>query len=68
MFKEQGVISSWTVLGLVQGASQGASEKSGILWTWEGPLGTPLGLVQWPSPLSKIHRKLGSLLCLCPLS
>ena len=26
--------------------SQGASEKSGILWIWERPLGTPLGLVQ----------------------
>ena len=31
----------------IQGASQGASEKSGILWSWDGPLGTPLGLVQW---------------------
>ena len=25
----------------------GASEKSGSLWSWEVPLGTPLGLVQW---------------------
>ena len=30
-----------------QEASQRASEKSGSLWSWEGPLGTPLGLVQW---------------------
>ena len=29
------------------GSSPGASEKSGVLWSWEGPLGTPLGLVQW---------------------
>ena len=28
-------------------SSQGASEKSGILWSWERPLGTPLGLLQW---------------------
>ena len=32
---------------VVPGASQGASENSGILWCWEGPLGTPLSLVQW---------------------
>ena len=25
------------------------NEKSGSLWSWEGPLGTPLGLVQWPT-------------------
>ena len=30
-----------------QEASQRASEKSGTLWSWEGPLGSPLGLVQW---------------------
>ena len=30
-----------------QGDSPGASEKSGILWSWERPLGTPLGLVKW---------------------
>ena len=29
-----------------QGAFQCTSEKSGIPWSWEGPLGTPLGLVQ----------------------
>ena len=28
-----------------QGASQGASEKSGILWSWDASLGTPLGFV-----------------------
>ena len=28
-----------------QEASQRASEKSGSQWSWEGPLGTPLGLV-----------------------
>ena len=27
--------------------AQGASEKTLILWCWEGPLGTPLRLVQW---------------------
>ena len=27
---------------LLQGASQCASEKSRIPWSWEGPLGTPL--------------------------
>ena len=30
-----------------QGASQGASEKSGILWSWDASLGTPLVFVQW---------------------
>ena len=30
-----------------QGASQGASEKSGILWSWDASLGTPLGFEQW---------------------
>ena len=38
-----------------QGASQGASEKSGILWSWEGPLGTPLGLVQWKRASSLVE-------------
>ena len=38
-----------------QGASQGASEKSGILWTWEGALGTQLGLVQWQSFSSRVE-------------
>ena len=28
-----------------QGVAQGASEKTLILWSWEGPLGTPLGVV-----------------------
>ena len=30
---------------VISGRSKGASEKSGILWSWEGPLGTPLGVV-----------------------
>ena len=38
-----------------QGASQGAYEKSGILWSWEGPLGTPLGLVQWKRASSRVE-------------
>ena len=38
-----------------QGASQGASEKSGMLWIWEGPLGTPLGLVQWQRASSRVE-------------
>ena len=32
---------------VTSGSSHGASEKSGKLWSWEGPLGTPLGLVHW---------------------
>ena len=39
----------------LQGASQGASEKSGILWIWERPLGTPLGLVQWKWASSRVE-------------
>ena len=31
----------------------GASEKSGILWSWERPLGTPLGLVKWKGASSR---------------
>ena len=40
---------------LRQGASQGASEKSGILWSWEGPLGTPLGMAQWKRASSGVE-------------
>ena len=29
---------------VISGRSKGASEKSGILCSWEGPLGTPLPL------------------------
>ena len=32
---------------VISGRSKGASEKSGILCSWEGSLGTPLGSVQW---------------------
>ena len=32
---------------VMSGSFSGASEKSGILWSWEWPLGTPLGLVKW---------------------
>ena len=38
-----------------QGASQGASEKSGILWSWKGTLGTLLGLVQWKRASSRVE-------------
>ena len=33
---------------------KGASEKSGILCSWEGPLGTPLGSVQWKRASSRV--------------
>ena len=29
--------------------------KSGILWSWEGPLGTPLGLLQWKTASSRVE-------------
>ena len=35
--------------------TKGASEKSGILCSWEGPLGTPLGLVQWKRASSRVE-------------
>ena len=38
-----------------QGASHGAYGKSGILWSWEGPLGTLLGLVQWKRASSQVE-------------
>ena len=41
-----------------QVASQGASENSGILWCWEGPLGTPLSLVQCSMPGLPVHHQL----------
>ena len=28
---------------------------SGILWIWDGPLGSPLGLVQWKTALSRVE-------------
>ena len=43
----QETLGSLDLCRLPQGASLGASEKLGILWSWEGPLGIPLGLVQW---------------------
>ena len=38
-----------------QGASQGASEKSGILWIWEGPFVTQLCLVQLKRASSRME-------------
>ena len=35
------------VVTVTSGSFSGAYEKSGILWSWEWPLGNPLGLVQW---------------------
>ena len=40
---------------VISGRSKGASEKSGILCSWEGPLGTPLGLVQWKRASSRVE-------------
>ena len=40
---------------VTSGDSQGAYEKSGILWSWEGPLGAPLGLVQWKRASSPVE-------------
>ena len=47
---------------LPQGASQAASEKSGILWSWKGPLGAPLGLVQWKRASSQVEAGTSGLL------
>ena len=33
----------------------GSYEKTGILWSWEGTLGTPLGLVQWKRASSQVQ-------------
>ena len=33
----------------------GSYEKTGILWSWEGPLGTPLGLVHWKRASSRVE-------------
>ena len=51
----QETLGSLDLCRLPQGASLGASEKSGILWSWEGPLGTPLGLVQWKRASSPVE-------------
>ena len=40
---------------VISGRSKGASENSGILWCWEGPLGTPLSLVQWKRASSLVE-------------
>ena len=37
----------WKTQQWPQGASQGASEKSGILRSWDASLRTPLGFMQW---------------------
>ena len=50
LYFEFQILHRWLTMGVRcrgQGASQNAYEKSGILWRWEGPLGTPLGLSQW---------------------
>ena len=39
---------------VISGASLGSFEKSGILWIWEGPLRTPLGLVQCKRASSRV--------------
>ena len=43
------------LVSVTSGSSPGASEKSGIVWIWEGPLGTPLGLVQWKRASSPVE-------------
>ena len=40
---------------VISGRFKGASEKSGILCSWEGPLGTPLGSVQWKRASSRVE-------------
>ena len=40
---------------VISGRSKGASEKSGILCSWEGSLGTPLGSVQWKRASSRVE-------------
>ena len=52
---QQETLGSLDLCRWPQGASQGASEKSGILWIWERPLGTPLGLVQWKWASSRVE-------------
>ena len=39
------------------GSFSGAYGKSGILWCWEGPLGTPLGLVRWKRSHPELTRE-----------
>ena len=51
----QETLGSLDLCRLPQGASLGASEKLGILWSWEGPLGIPLGLVQWKRASSRVE-------------
>ena len=51
----QETLGSLDLCRLPQGASLGASEKLGILWSWEGPLGIPLGLVQWKRASSPVE-------------
>ena len=40
---------------VTSGSFSGAYGKSGILWSWEGSLGTPLGLVQWKRASSRVE-------------
>ena len=41
---------------VTSGSFSGCLEKSGLLWSWEGPLGTPLGLVQWKRASSRVEE------------
>ena len=43
----QETLDSLDLCQCLQGASQDASEKSGILRSWEGLLGSPMDLMQW---------------------
>ena len=35
-----------------------------MLWSWEGPLGTPLGLVQWKRASSPVEAGTSGFLCI----
>ena len=49
---------------VTSGSSLGAFGKSGILWNWEGPLGTPQGSVEWKRISSQVEaRTSGFLSC-----
>ena len=47
---------------VISGRSKGASEKSGLLCSWEGPLGTPLGSVQWKKDASLVEMGISGFL------
>ena len=52
---------------VISGRSKGASEKSGILCSWEGSLGTPLGSVQWKRASSRVEAGNSCFLSWLPL-